>query len=179
MRSPPPICCQQYHWPRPFQPPFVCVSLNPYTRDLMSTANRLSGASLFSDAKYFSGNLTYIFLLQLTALYLAHSGQITGYTPLCSWFWHLPGLHSLAWRPDDSLLYSTLLSYILFSKLLIVCVVNLCPPLYLYWSAVPQRRHINAPAESLLLTAIFKGLTDALYVQRCSYLASHCLTTIS
>lgn len=91
--------------------------------------------------------------------------------------WHLPGSPSLAKRPADSLYYFNLPSHILFSKLLIVCVVNLCPPLYPSWSPVPRSGHTNTPAETLSVPATSKGLIKASYMQQCSHPASHLLAT--
>lgn len=91
--------------------------------------------------------------------------------------WHLPGSPSLAKRPADSLYYFNLPSYILFSKLLIVCVVNLCPPLYPSWSPVPRSGHTNTPAETLSVPATSKGLRhrtcNTVRIQQVIFLRPH------
>lgn len=78
-REPPPISCRQYQRTKPFLTSIYPALLKvPWCR---TAASRLSGASPPSLLRSFFTKIWPTFsLLQLTALYLTHSRQITGYS---------------------------------------------------------------------------------------------------
>lgn len=104
-------------------------------------------------------------MLRRTALYPAHNRQITGYSLLLNRLSYLSRSHGPAKRPGDSLDCFDL-SYILFSKFLIVLVINLSHLLASFFkSCDPKQAHKYSPRVLIGISANSKGLIHASYVQ--------------
>lgn len=164
----PPHPCWQYQWSRPLLTSIYPALLKPPWCQIPRTAaGRLSSASLPSLLQNFflTSNLHFPCCNLLLFIQLTADGSKASPLPPAG-FYTFHRSRSLVKRPSDSLHYFNLLSYILFSKFLIVLVVNLCPSLYFSWRAVPWSGHTKTPAESLLVPATSKLLNPVSYMQR-------------